>query len=246
MDETLYFEHDELEETYWWFLGRRAIVASVLRQFLGGRQAARRILDIGCGTGGMLRILHDFGEAIGVDSTQYAIARAKQKTGCRVEEGQLPDGIPFSPGSFDVVTAFDVIEHIDDDIRALKSIWSLLAQEGLFVCTVPAMPFLWSIHDDLNQHKRRYTKRELYRKIEAAGFKVMKISYYNFLLFPLVLGVRLTGKLFRRKGSDFTVAVVGMNDILRIILSTERLLINFLPFPIGVSLLAVARKRGVD
>src|SRR5262249_10147040 len=154
-------EHDQLEETHWWFVGRRAIIRHILRRFLAHGDPRRKILDMGCGSGGMLRLLAEVGEPIGLDPSPYAVEPARPKTGCCVECGLLPVPKSFGQENFAVVTAFDVIEHIDDDLAALQSMYGLLRSEGFFVCTVPAFNFLWSEHDNLNHHKRRYTKGEL-------------------------------------------------------------------------------------
>lgn len=242
MDEALHRQHDELEDTHWWFIGRRAVVESTLRDFLVGASSERAILDVGCGTGGMLNLLKEFGEPVGLDSSNQAAERAHQKTGCRVIWGALPSPVSFEPASFDIITSFDCLEHIDDDAAALTAIRGLLRAGGLFLCTVPAFQFLWSVHDDLNGHKRRYTRAGLRRKLEATGLIILKISYFNSILFPVVWAIRLLGKPLRRKTSDFSVPTFGLNRTLAAVFSAERFLLSSISLPFGVSLLAVARK----
>ena len=178
-----------------------------------------------------------------MDPSPYAVERARQKTGYCVECGLLPVPKSFGQENFAVVTAFDVIEHIDDDLAALQSMYGLLHSEGFFVCTVPAFNFLWSEHDNLNHHKRRYTKGELQRKLETVGFKVLKISYFNTLLFPVIWGVRLAGRLLGKAGSDFVIPAWWINKILTLLFSAERLMLNYVSYPFGVSLLAIGQKE---
>jgi SAM-dependent methyltransferase len=242
MDDALYVQHDVLEEDHWWFVGRRRIVMSVLRSFLPRDRGTPALLDLGCGTGGMLRAFRELGEATGMDSSSFAIERARERSGCRVERGMLPEPIPFEPMSFDVVTALDVIEHVDDDRAALGAIHRLLRSGGLFVCTVPAFPFLWSGHDEVNHHRRRYRRRELRRKLEEAGFRIRKLTYFNVALFLPIVLVRLAGRLAGRTRSDLEVPAPGLNGALSAIFGAERHLLRVMSMPFGVSLLAVCEK----
>jgi SAM-dependent methyltransferase len=242
MDDALYLQHDVLEEDHWWFVGRRRIVVSVLRSFLPHDRGTPRLLDLGCGTGGMLKAFQELGEATGMDSSSFAIERARERSRCRVEWGMLPEPIPFEPMSFDVVTALDVIEHVDDDRAALGAIHTLLRPGGLFVCTVPAFAFLWSGHDEINHHRRRYRRAELRERLLDSGFRIRKLTYFNFLLFVPIALVRLLGRLTRRKGSDFEIPSRGINAMLERIFGAERHLVRLTSLPFGVSLLAVCEK----
>jgi SAM-dependent methyltransferase len=242
VDDALYIQHDLLEEDHWWFVGRRRIVVSVLRSFLPRHAVDRTLLDLGCGTGGMLNALKAFGEVTGMDTSQFAIDRARERSGCRVEWGMLPGPVPFEPDSFDVVTALDVIEHVDDDGAALRTIRELLKPGGSFMCTVPAFRFLWSGHDEINHHRRRYRRAELRGKLLDAGFRIRKLTYFNFLLFPPIALVRLAGRLTGRTGSDFEIPARGVNGVLARIFGAERHVVRIASFPFGVSLLAVCEK----
>jgi len=242
VDDALYVQHDLLEEDHWWFVGRRRIVVSVLRSLVARDDRDRQILDVGCGTGGMLKALRTFGGVTGMDTSHFAIDRARERSGCRVEWGVLPEPTPFEPGSFDVVTALDVIEHVDDDEEAVRTIHRVLRPGGLFVCTVPAFRFLWSGHDEVNHHRRRYRRTELRRKLVGAGFRIRRLTYFNFLLFPPIALIRLVGRLSGRKGSDFEVPFRGINGMLAGIFGAERYLLGVTSLPFGVSLLAVCEK----
>jgi SAM-dependent methyltransferase len=241
VDDALYVQHDLLEEDHWWFVGRRRIVLSVIHSFVP-RGVQLEMLDVGCGTGGMLNAMRTFGIVTGMDSAQFAIDRARQRSGGRVEWGMLPGPVPFEPESFEVVTALDVIEHVDEDEEALRTINRLLRPGGLFVCTVPAFQFLWSGHDEVNHHRRRYRRSELERKTRRAGFRIRKLTYFNFLLFGPIALTRLMGRLSGRARSDFEIPSGGVNGALAGILGAERHLLKFGSLPFGVSLLAVCEK----
>lgn len=245
MENSLYSEYDLLEDKYWWFVGRRKIIRAVMSGFLDQRQQNKKILDIGCGTGGMFSVLKEFGEVSGMDMSLYAIKRAQEKTGIKVERGILSEKIPFPAKSFDVVTAFDLLEHIDDDLSALKSVSQLLKPKGLFIMTVPAYKFLWSEHDEINHHKRRYAKAEVKKKLCLSGFTVLKSSYFNLLLLPIIVLIRTWKK---RRGaisgkSDFKRLPKTVNNFLQYVFSIERFGLRFFSYPAGTSIIAVAIKK---
>lgn len=247
MDSALYRDHADLEERHWWFEGRRRVIASVLDRHLP-RGASARLLDVGCGTGGMLSLLRDFGHASGIDLSPEAVQLAQERhgAGVAVHVGGIPGGLP-GPGSLDVVTAFDVVEHIEDDLAAVTALREVLVPGGFFVCTVPAFGFLWSEHDDLNHHKRRYTAPGLRALLEQADLEVVELSYFNTWLFPLVAGVRVARKRTgRRSGaSDLALPPPLVNRMLTAVFGSERALVGRgRKLPFGVSLIAVARRRG--
>jgi SAM-dependent methyltransferase len=245
MDDTLYRDHADMEESHWWFVGRRRIIADVMRQHLAAERGAdRRLLDVGCGTGGMLGVLADFGRTSGLDISPEAIDLCRQRYGDRVDArvGLIPQDLP-TPGSVDVVSVFDVIEHIGDDSAALRQLYRTLRPGGTLVVTVPAYPFLWSEHDDLNHHKRRYTRKELRQRLTEAGFRVATLSYFNIWLFPVVAAVRLLRKRSGGTGkSDFALPPQPVNALLAWLFASERLLLRRTSLPFGVSLIAVATK----
>ncbi len=156
MDSAVYDELAAVEDTHWWFLGRRRIMRDVLRRRLGRGGTGRSIVDVGCGTGGMLGMLREFGTVTGLDASPIAVHYCEGRFGASVEVrlGRIPEDIPEGA---DLITAFDVVEHLEDDEKALAGIRDRLPAGGLFVCTVPAFPFLWSGHDVVHHHYRRYT-----------------------------------------------------------------------------------------
>lgn len=242
MNPEMYRMFFNVQREHWWFVTRKNIVLDTIDRYLE-KSDGPNILDIGCGTGVMLDALGETGKVCGMDMSDEAISFTREIFSGPVEKGSLPDDVPYENGSFDLITALDVIEHIDRDLDSLKTIHALLAPEGKVIITVPAYMFLWSAFDDLNEHKRRYTRPELERKLLDAGFRIEKLSYYNTLLFPLVFAVRMLNKLLNRDGaSDVEMPSRPVNSILEAVFGVEKYLLKYLNFPFGVSVLAVARK----
>lgn len=232
----------DVQQRHWWFIARRNIVVDVIaRHFRPG--AGSRVLDIGCGAGLMLNVLGRFGETCGVDNSEVAVELSRETFAGTVRVGQLPDQVPYPEGSFHLITALDVIEHIVDDVESLRSIHRLLAPGGKAVITVPAFMFLWTEFDEINEHQRRYSRGQLEARLRQAGFSIEKLSYFNSFLFPMVLGVRILNRLFGRSGArDLEVPGRRINKLLCGIFGMEKPLLRFLDFPFGVSLLAVVRR----
>ena len=202
-----------------------------------------KVLDIGCGSGLMLNALEEVGQTFGMDMSDEAISFSKEIFNGRVENGALPDQLPYQENYFDLITALDVIEHIDNDVDSISAIRSLLVPGGKAVFTVPAYMFLWSAHDEMNEHKRRYTLPELNEKLVQAGFTVEKISYYNTFLFPVVFLVRMLNNVLKRDGaSDMDMPGSALNYVLKKIFGIEKYLLRVFNLPFGVSVLAVVRK----
>lgn len=241
MNPEIYSRMAAIEVSHWWFRARRAIVAKILTDLhLPDRG---RILDAGCGTGGNLSMLSRFGEVEAVEMDGWARNIAAAKGIAPVVSGSLPDGLPFQPDSFDLVALFDVLEHVPDDVASLRSLSRLLKADGSLVITVPAFPFLWSRHDEVHHHCRRYRIKELERKVSEAGMTVVYASYFNTLLFPLVAAVRLLGRMRGSKGEgDLSMPPAWLNQVLYAVFASERLLLGRWVLPFGVSALVVARK----
>jgi 2-polyprenyl-3-methyl-5-hydroxy-6-metoxy-1,4-benzoquinol methylase len=238
----MYADFDRLEDQHWWFSGRRAIVASFLEHHLGASRGLR-ILDVGCGTGGMLPMLARWGQVSAFDPFDEAVkaAQGRAPQGSKVWRGEIPDAIE---GTFDLITAFDVLEHLDDPVGAAARIRQALAPEGLFVATVPAYQFLWSHHDEVNQHRRRYTVELLEQHLADGGLRVDAVTHFNSALFPPIAAVRLLQKLLPKRGepsSDTQETHPVINSALRQLFGAERLLVGKVPMPFGVSIMALAR-----
>lgn len=232
----------EIQRKHWWFVAKKTIVLDTIDRHLS-KHADTKVLDIGCGSGLMLNALEKFGETFGMDVSDDAIGFSKEIFNGKVEKGSLPDQIPYAENFFNLITALDVIEHVDRDIDSLVAIRSRLVSGGKALITVPAYMFLWTSFDELNEHKRRYTLTELEFKLVQAGFTVEKISYFNTLLFPLVYVVRMLNKVLKRDGAaDLEIPGRPLNFLLGAIFGIEKYLLRIVNMPFGASVLAVARK----
>lgn len=191
----------ELERTYWWHVGRLHLLRSLFDRWLP-RGDRRRILDFGCGTGSALDLLGRHGTVTAVDDSEIALAlcRERQAGSRAVRLVRVPEQgpLPFADGSFDLVTALDVLEHLPDDVAGLVRLRTLLAPGGQLVLTVPAYDFLWSGEDVISAHHRRYTRRTLEAVCHAAGLEVLFMSYFNMALLPVMAGVIWARRLLDR------------------------------------------------
>lgn len=241
MDRHYYTEMAALEDEHWWFEGRRRILAEVL-DTLNLRPHAD-VLEAGCGTGGCLNLLNRYGRLAAFEPDAGARRHANQRGIVQVVHGALPDSIPFEERRFDLAAMLDVLEHVEDDRAALVSLRGRLKPGGRLLLTVPAYAWLWSRHDEVNHHYRRYRLGPLTTLLEETGFVLDYATYFNTLLFPLIAGVRLFNKaLGRHKGSDFNQPPPALNRLLAQFFAAERLVVPRSRFPFGVSLLAVARR----
>lgn len=239
MDREVYDRLDQLEDRHWWFSARRAILERVIRaNVLNGDRI--KILEAGCGTGGNLTMLGALGDLVAFEPDDDARKLAATKSDCEIRHGTLPDGNPYKNQKFDLIVAFDVIEHVEQDEESLAALRQSLAPGGRLIMTVPALPWLWSAHDERHHHFRRYTRDSLATTLQRAGYHPVKLTYFNTLLFPLIAGVRAVKKLFgMSEAEDDAMPPAPVNAILRTVFAAERFLIGRVPLPIGVSLLAV-------
>ncbi len=135
-------------------------------------------------------MLSDFGDVVAFEPNRDAVEMAAAKGDYSIVQGALPDQIPLNREDFDLILALDVIEHVESDIEGLAALRKMLKPGGKLVLTVPAFPFLWSAHDRTHHHYRRYTRRSLVDKVNASGYELEYVTYYNFLLFPIVAATR--------------------------------------------------------
>jgi SAM-dependent methyltransferase len=239
MDPAYAAVHAEEDRAHWWFLGRRAVIlAEMARRLPAGRG---RLVELGCGSGGMLEALGRFGTAIGVETDPVLRARARER-GLDVRAGALPDAIPLENGRWDAVCLFDVLEHVDEEANALAACRRLLAPGGRLFVTVPAYAWLWSRHDELLGHRRRYTAGRLRRAAAEAGFAVERLTYFNVLLAPAIMAVRLARAALRRPGHDLDRPAPLVNRALAACFAAEARLLGWLSPPFGISILLVARR----
>jgi len=242
MDEALLLGFSEIEHVHWWFVTRRHIVEQAIGTDITD---GSRILEVGCGTGDFLRRLRElFPHAIvnGVEPSDAAVQLARRR-GCSVACGTL-EAVPSS-GSYpaDLLVALDVLEHCEDDGAALQSAVSAMSVGGRLVLTVPALPSLWSPHDDLNRHYRRYTAPRLARALAAAGLEIERLTYFNTLLLPAAYLTRLASRLTHsRTLSGVELPSRWVNTGLTALFSLEVGILRHIDLPVGMSLLAVARK----
>jgi len=241
MEQEFYQKYATAEKEHWWFVARRQIIAKILKSLQ--LDSNINILEIGCGPGGNLELLSKHGNIFAMESDAGAREIANRRKIIQVEYGMLPNNIPFGSQSFDLIAMFDVLEHIDDDVAALNALYERLRQNGVLLLTVPAYNFLWSHHDIVNQHKRRYVRKQLTSLAHDSGYFVNYSTYFNTLLFPLVLVVRLLDKLrHNNEGSDVDMPSKVANTLLKYIFSSERFLLPHIRLPFGVSILVIARK----
>jgi SAM-dependent methyltransferase len=229
--------HAEEDRAHWWFQGRRAIILSEMARYLPG--GGHPVAELGCGSGGMLESLRGFGPAVGLE-TDRALREHARARGLDVRAGSLPDDVPLEPGRWDAVCLFDVLEHLDDEAGALAACRRLLAREGRLVVTVPAYAWLWSRHDELLGHRRRYTAGSLRAVVRAAGFAIDRLTYFNTLLAPPIIAVRLARTALRRSGHDLGRPAPFVNRLLARGFGAEARLLRLVSLPFGISVLLIA------
>lgn len=244
MSPDAYLEMAETENHHWWFCGRRAILTRILGKLKLPPRA--RILEVGCGTGGNLTMLSQFGDvsALEVDDTARNLAIQKTLGAYDIRAGSCPEDIPFAGERFDLICLFDVLEHVKRDAATLHVLHGLLTPNGRLLLTVPAYEWLWGAHDVYLHHERRYGKTALSSKLVAAGFTVKRLSFFNTLLFPLAAFVRLKERFGRSKTAmGGALPAAPVNYFLRRTFSLERFILARMNLPFGVSLLAIAEAR---
>ena len=239
MDRIVYDRMAAHDSTHWWYRARRDILADYLSRF-ANLPADARILEIGCGTGHNLAMLSTFGEVDAIEIDPAARGFAGQRLGKPVGTAPLP-GLPGVPrGHYHLIAVLDVVEHIDDDVAALKAMAACLAPGGKILITVPAHPWMWSAHDVVNHHHRRYSKNTLRKAIAAAGLRDEKLGYFNSLLFPLAAGARVMGRLMGRDDSDDSPPPLAINTLFERIFRLERHMVGRVPMLPGVSIVTLA------
>ncbi len=241
METHVYSEMASLEDTHWWFVARRAILDRVLTGLKLPADAS--ILDVGCGTGGNLSLLSRYGRVHALEMNKAAREHSLRRGIGEICLGRLPDDIPYPDSQFDLIVLLDTLEHVEPDREALQSVANKLKPGGTLLITVPAFPLLWGPHDIRHHHKRRYTQGSLRRLFPEAGLILSYLTYFNTLLFPIILSVRLLQKI---SGADsnrgLKVPPPFINSILTRIFASERFAVGRWYVPFGLSLLARARK----
>lgn len=232
-----------LEDHYWWFVGRRDLALRLFRRYRGACGEGPCVLDVGCGTGAVLKELPEQNvQPMGVDMSPLALKYCRQRGLNRLVRG---DGtaLPIRDAQLEGVIGLDVFEHIEDDRAAFREAHRVLRPGQVLVLSVPAFRWLWGPHDVALHHHRRYTRAEMRRKLEECGFEVVRISYSVFFLFPVVCLWRVAEK---RKKGPAKASLVGVPEgINRLLIGLQRFeswLIERIDLPWGSSVVAVARR----
>ncbi len=242
MDRDYELQTHQAEDRHWWYRGRRHVLERVVEDLrLPGRA---RILDAGCGSGRNMIEFARHGAVTGVELSDTSVRLARERGAGEVVAGSVLE-MPFDADTFDLAASLDVIEHLQDDLAALRELRRVVKPGGSLLVTVPAYQWLWSGHDEVNHHFRRYTRRSLQRVGEQAGWQQVRTTYFNSLLLPAAILLRVLDR-FNRKTTesslDLWVPPAPVNWLLERPLLLEAAMIGRGGrIPAGLSLLAVFR-----
>jgi SAM-dependent methyltransferase len=230
------------EDRHWWYQGRRRVLERAIGRL--GLPEHARILDAGCGSGRNMVEFARHGVVTGVELSDTSVRLARERGVGEVLEGSVMD-MPFDEGSFDLCTSLDVIEHLEDDVGALRELRRVTTRGGALLVTVPAYQWLWSGHDEVNHHHRRYSRRTLLAAAERAGWRLESSTHFNLLLLPPAILLRALERLkpsTTKSSLDLWIPPAPFNWALRQPLHLEASVIGRgAPIPAGLSLLAVFR-----
>ncbi len=242
MERDIFDTYDRAPEDFWYAKTRNELVRVLIKKY---HPKFKDALDCGCGTGFNYPSFRDARRVVSLDISAYALKICKKKGIPNLVKGDAQN-LPFKDRTFDVVSAIELIEHLDDDNAALREFWRVLRPGGIVVLTTPAFKWLWSDDDVLAHHKRRYVRRELIRKMRAAGFDIAFMSYrYFFLFLPTALffsAKNFWRKLFKGKPRN-SLEDSPNNAALASIMHVENALLSRgAKFPFGVGFVCVLRK----
>ncbi len=231
-----------LEKNYWWFIARRNIILNLVEDSILDR--TDKILEIGCSGGQMIRFLNQNGynNVYGIDTSRNAIKECKMKglKNVSVMDGTKPK---FPDGEFDLIIASDVLEHMENNIHVLMEWNRILKSYGEMIIFVPAFNFLWSKHDETNNHYRRYSRKVLNRKLELTGFKIHRSSYWNFMLFFPIAIIRILQRIFKSKAEHQLYEMNPLiNKLFTYLMAVENKILTKLNFPVGISVFAHCKR----
>ncbi len=247
MDRDYFNKYYELERTHWWFLVRAKLIVDIIKSRITFTEPLS-ILNIGSATGRTSEILQEFGKVTSVEYDKECFEFAKDILKMPVIIGSITN-LPFTNEKFDLVCAFDVVEHVSDDDAAINEMHRVCKPAGYVFVTVPAFQSLWGMHDEINHHYRRYTKNNLLKLFWDKKGQVLKCTYFNSILFVPIYVLRrsqktLSSKKNLKNGSDFEIVKSSFaNNIFYSIFNFERLLLKAITFPFGVSLMLLWKKR---
>jgi SAM-dependent methyltransferase len=247
MDKAYYIEYFDLERNHWWFRARSLIIRNHISSVAG--KGGKKILNIGAATGGTSEMLAGFGEVTSLEYDQDCCRFVKEKLNKDFICASITR-LPFDKNTYDIVCAFDVIEHVDDHCQAAAEMLRVCRPGGAVVCTVPAYSFLWSHHDVVNHHVRRYTMNELSALFQKDSRIIYK-TYFNFFLFPVIALLRLADRVLKLKsirkdaGSDFSIIKHRfINGFFYQVMRAENFFVKRrISLPFGVSILLSVIKK---
>ncbi len=250
MEKLYYKEYYTLERKHWWFKARLKILEILIQQLTINFENLPKILNAGAGTGATSSMLKKHGTVTSLEYDKDCSLFLEEILNEKVLNASLTD-LPLDNDSFDIICAFDVIEHIKEDRTAIQEINRTLKENGYVFITVPAFKILWGKHDEVNHHFRRYRLKEVKKLLSEEGFKIKYSSYFNFLLFIPILLIRILSKVIPKKpldngtGSDFEKFNYNfLNDFLYYLFVAEKsLLKRKVQLPFGVSALVIAQKN---
>ncbi len=237
----------QLEDRYWWFVGRRRLVQALMASVPACRVPPdSRLLDVGCGTGAMSRELQPLGQVVSLDFCESALKMARTRGLTGLCQGSA-EALPFRSNTFQAITALDVVEHVKDDRGALREMYRVAAPGGVAIITVPAYRCLWSEHDVALHHYRRYTAPGIRRVVSEAGFRVLKLSYAMTLLLPAVAVTRWLQRLRPKAAREARATLPKLGDransLLLRLLEFEAGLVSRWYLPAGVSIVCIGQKE---
>lgn len=246
MEKDEYLKMYNLETSYWWFLGKQYLVRNQLGRWPLQGSNEIRLLDIGSGTGIIMKELQQFGKVYGMELSMEAIQFLKKRKLDLIVRSDADGPLPFGDETFTVITCLDVLEHLDQDVDLMREIFRICQPGGYVLLTVPAFQAFWSVHDTVLHHRRRYTKIRLLTTVKRTDFRVMKISYYNVAMSIPILVIRKIRALRLSDAgaqSDFSMELPSLfNQALTHFYRAEISLLRFLSYPFGVSLVAALQK----
>lgn len=237
MERNYYDKYENLEKTHWWHQARIKILSDLVSSNLNEKDI--KILNAGAATGLTSVMLNEFGEVISLEYDRKTFEKLNQKKNIRAVNGSLTQ-LEFDDNTFDVICCFDVLEHIQDEAKALNEIYRCLKPGGLLILTVPAYMFLWSSHDEEMHHFRRYTKLGLNKTLNLNNFKNIRSTYFNFILFHPIYIFR---KIFTSHNKNYEQVNKGLiNTLLKYLFLLDKYILRIVNIPYGVSIFTVHKK----
>jgi SAM-dependent methyltransferase len=242
MEPSVYDLYSREEDSWWWGEGRRSLITALWQKYSNGA-AKPRILEVGCGTGGLLKHLASWSTPYGADFSPQAVSLCLERGVTKVCVADTAH-LPFPDDQFDAVVYVDVFEHLDDDTAGMREAYRVCRPNGRLIATVPAFDFLWSRRDVQLHHRRRYRRDGFKHLVRSEGFKILKATYVNLPLFFPLLAMVKTGML--KSGSntrvDYALAPGPINRLLATVFRTESEILRLTDLPIGSSIACVAAK----